>query len=134
MSKALRAALLGLGLSSGCGTSRFDGNPLFSFPTSAALAEVAARPSTPSNLDRAPRPIASWKIELKDDAAAWPADWRRAVTEGSVRAGKLSVTPALNCAAREIGRHHVAEHRFPGRQLDEFILAACGSVALQFAY
>jgi hypothetical protein len=129
----LAAALL----ASGCaGQGWSQSKPVAEFPSQAALAAIESRPAPLPKVEAAEVPSEGWTVTLPDappGPAAWaPSDpWGKAVVAALARAGKRPrMTAALSCVAGEVARFALASDKPPPEGLRDFVLAACGALAI----
>jgi len=105
--------------------------PTAVFPTREKIAQLPALPPSVQVFGTKDVAVDEWSVESPplpsegpyDDPSAWGLllrDLTRTRTES------VSLSPAMRCAAAEIGRFHLKNHALPVENLRRFILARCG--------
>ncbi len=116
----------------GCAETKYaSSTPAVVFPTRAEIARIPAKPARPEIFGAKDVAVDEWSVESSplpsdapyDDPSPWGTLLRDLV---KTRADSVSLSPAMRCAASEIGRFHVKNRALPVERLRRFILARCG--------
>jgi hypothetical protein len=132
--RTLLAALLSLVPLFGCVGAQPEyppSAPAIVFPSRAAIAQIPARAPAAEIFGSKDVAVDDWSVESPplpsdgpyDDPSPWGALLRDLT---KTRSESVSLSPAMRCAATEIGRFHLANHALPVERLRRFILARCG--------
>jgi hypothetical protein len=105
--------------------------PTALFPTRERIAELPALPPAIQLFGTKDVAVDEWSIESPplpsegpyDDPSAWGSLLRDLM---KTRTASVSLSPAMRCAAGEIGRFHLKNHALPVENLRRFIVARCG--------
>jgi hypothetical protein len=112
--------------------------PAVVFPTRAEIAKIPARQPMPGVFRTKDVAVDEWSVESPpvpsdgpyDDASPWGALLRDLM---KTHADSVSLSPAMRCAAAEIGRFHVKNGALPVERLRRFIVARCGGDTPNFS-
>jgi hypothetical protein len=105
--------------------------PAVVFPTRAELSRIPAKAPLPTVFGTKDVPVDEWTVESPplptdapyDDPSPWGSLLRDLM---KTRTATVSLSPAMRCAASEIGRFHLKNRALPVETLRRFILARCG--------
>jgi hypothetical protein len=112
--------------------------PVVVFPTRAEIAKIPAKAPVPAVFGAADVGVDEWSVQSDplpvegtyDDASVWGTLARDLA---SARAGSVSLSPAMRCAAAEVARFSAKNGALPVEALRRFILARCGGDSPLFA-
>jgi hypothetical protein len=105
--------------------------PALVFPSRAEIAQIPAKAPAPELFGSKDVAVDEWTIEsppLPSDAPYDdPSPWGTLLRDlTKTRGDSVSLSPAMRCAAAEIGRFYISNHALPVERLRRFILARCG--------
>ena len=131
----VRLCLLGLAPLA-CAAPVAESKPVVEFPSAASLQAILAKPAVVPPVTRVDVPAEGWTVDagpaLPTAEAPWQprTAWDRALQAAlTARPTPPRLTQALSCVARELGRYQIDHRALPPDQLQEFMVAACGSWA-----
>jgi hypothetical protein len=105
--------------------------PAVVFPTRVEIGQIPAKPAIPEVFGTKDVAVEDWSVASPplpsdgpyEDSSPW-GTLLRDLTK--TRAATVALSPALRCAAAEIGRFHLEKNALPVERLRRFILARCG--------
>ncbi len=117
----------------GCAETQYPASkPAVVFPTRAEIAQIPAKPPAPAVFGAKDVAVDEWTVESPPLPSEGP--YEDASPAGSLvrelmrtRASSVSLSPALRCAAAEIGRFYLKKRALPVDVVRRFIAARCGS-------
>ncbi len=139
----LLLAFAALSAGTGCGAANGRGaaapsKPAFVFPSRAELDALPTKAPSGKALGADDVRVDRWTFEAPvahpGDAYDDASPWAKVVTDAIAKrraagASALAASPALRCAATELGRFYLQHQALPSESLRRFTVARCGSSA-----
>ncbi|HVR60825.1 MAG TPA: hypothetical protein VMU50_02950 [Polyangia bacterium] len=127
-------------LAGGCATAG-PSRPLAEFPAPAELARIESQPVALPDLGAAPLPAEGWTVaaaaatSAPDETWTPTGPWGRHFQAAFASTGrKAQLTRAMACVAEQMGRFYLQNDSAGPDLLQQFVLAACGSLAPAAGY